>query len=538
MFSALSIIIEKSFLEAYNGFFYYFQKLPIIGKLVKNRIFRAKFIIDWIFPLSVIYKFLGAIVTNLFFYLYIIGLAEQSMNFGIRKEITLTNQSTFILVTIMLFVSTIVNGTEYLSADFNKYILIKTLGIKPRDFYFAHDIKIYVPKLFGLAIVGGLLFREISFGIIGILGFAILNIGLRMFFKEVYMYLMKNNLDKKNKYNLIILAVSLALFIGVNVFHSYFDSKIDYSVFFGIFPMIIGIFFGTLSIFIDARGKILETVTYDTLKSVDMKNFNEIQQSSREIDVTVKEGKINKQKRDFSKYSGIRYINEIFYHRFKHVFMRKIHIRQIIIFMILIISNLSLFLFKDKIPNLDKFSSEYIIYAPLTVLILGRATYISEIYTKFTFHNMDKKLLRHAFYINPQLLKEAIIFRFKKLLQYHFLIFIPLIITVLSIYYMLGGRDFSSYGILFLSVLATMVFYSFHFLFMYYFFQPFTNDLKIKNPFYSFVVTLFNYVIYILGFGFRENTWFIIGFSVFLFLYIILGSYLVKVYGPKRFKLR
>lgn len=80
---------------------------------------------------------------------------------------------------------------------------------------------------------------------------------------------------------------------------------------------------------------------------------------------------------------------------------------------------------------------------------------------------------------------------------------------------------------------------TFHFLFDYYMFQPFTNQMKVKKTVYTGIL---NFVLYILYFSMVRLSLYIqklvFGFLLFVILYVVLGTIVVYFFGTKRFKLR
>ena len=125
------------------------------------------------------------------------------------------------------------------------------------------------------------------------------------------------------------------------------------------------------------------------------------------------------------------------------------------------------------------------------------------------------------------------------MLKYNSLPFIVALIGLLITYYHWELFDRQSVLVMVISLISGYVFMTFHFLFAYYMFQPFTNQMKVKNPIYSGVL---NFVLYVLYFSMVKLSSYtqelVFGFFIFVVLYVVLGIIVVYLFGPKRFKLR
>lgn len=84
-----------------------------------------------------------------------------------------------------------------------------------------------------------------------------------------------------------------------------------------------------------------------------------------------------------------------------------------------------------------------------------------------------------------------------------------------------------------------MVFFTVHYLYLYYWLQPFTANLESKSPLYNLIRTLSIFIPYLLYMNAESiGPRVILGIYLFIVAYIILGYLLLKFIGPKRFVLR
>src|SRR5699024_432834 len=119
---------------------------------------------------------------------------------------------------------------------------------------------------------------------------------------------------------------------------------------------------------------------------------------------------------------------------------------------------------------------------------------------------------------------------------------LPILIVLILIssgMLLLIGASRDVYILNFVFSILGMMFFNFHYLFMYYLFQPFTEGLKEKSFGYSILNVLAYYIIINALRAFSEirtTLFYIIGF--FVLIYIIIGFISVRLFAHKRFKLQ
>ena len=114
------------------------------------------------------------------------------------------------------------------------------------------------------------------------------------------------------------------------------------------------------------------------------------------------------------------------------------------------------------------------------------------------------------------------------------------IVTGLPILLLLtGGTDnYLNYVVLFISIIAMSIFFSVHYLVMYYVLQPYNVNTEMKSSTYKVVQTITYFVCYYM-IQIKLPTWsFGIAISVFCIFYSIISLFIAYRYAPKTFKLR
>lgn len=532
----LTFLIQYQLISFYNGAIFNLRRIPLIEKIFSNKLYHSKFLLKWGTPLSVIFQIIKPILTNIAFIFFIgLLLPTFSNKYVESEEIMFLSYGPFYLSIVMLMMAV---ASEVYSAFENaedKYMHIKIFRVNPRTYSLANDLLKYGPKILGFSIGMAIFSFIFKITLLEAFSFVIFSIGLRLFIRSIFLYLCRNNYHLGKKFANIQVFFTFVLGLLFGIVGTVIDLGFNYAFFFSVNFLAPGLLMLVLTFIFTLKTTYLEQFV---LKSLSISDLLESQQFIDELDsqsAKVEDKDIRIGKTDYSNDQGIIYINKIFYDRIGSVFKKKILIRLAFIGITLLILNVVKY-FVPFSPADVKGLSQYI---PLVLLLIARKMYLGEFFTKTTFYYMDRKLLRFHFYRAKNNITTSIIFRIKKLLKYNSLPFIVALIGLLITYYHWELFDRQSVLVMVISLISGYVFMTFHFLFAYYMFQPFTNQMKVKNPIYSGVL---NFVLYVLYFSMVKLSSYtqelVFGFFIFVVLYVVLGIIVVYLFGPKRFKLR
>ncbi|MFM1576485.1 hypothetical protein ABGF28_07180, partial [Helcococcus ovis] len=137
MFRAISIIKKKEFYSNYNFLIYYLQRIPLIGKLFKNKAYNITVADDLLFFISTIWHFIKKIFSKLLFYGLILGWNEKILreilnDFGKKNGYkTLENLQKgdflFYLISLSLFLGVFVYISYFYENTKENYLYIKQM---------------------------------------------------------------------------------------------------------------------------------------------------------------------------------------------------------------------------------------------------------------------------------------------------------------------------------------------------------------------------------------------------------------------------
>ena len=160
------------------------------------------------------------------------------------------------------------------------------------------------------------------------------------------------------------------------------------------------------------------------------------------------------------------------------------------------------------------------------------------IITQAMFFNCDHAMLRYNFYREPKVILE--LFK-KRLLTVVKVNLLPAFVIGIGniVLLLISKNTYSTLTLVttFLFILSLSIFFSVHYLVIYYLLQPFNKDMEVKKASYSFV-TLGTYLLcYILTNLVMTSELLSIFGVLFVIIYVILSLFLVYKIAPRTFKL-
>ena len=160
-------------------------------------------------------------------------------------------------------------------------------------------------------------------------------------------------------------------------------------------------------------------------------------------------------------------------------------------------------------------------------------------FTRALFMNCDHSLLTYSFYKEPKMVLALFRIRLREIIKVNLLPAFVLGAGLALILYMSGGTDQPlNYGIVFISIICMSVFFSVHYLTIYYLLQPYNAATEMKSGTYQIVLS----VTYLVCFFMMQLRMPIVIFGCicigFSLLYCVVACILVYRLAPKTFRLR
>lgn len=281
--------------------------------------------------------------------------------------------------------------------------------------------------------------------------------------------------------------------------------------------------------------KVYQTVEESMMLSSIIKQSG---QASVEKNVETREQDIRTNEKTMKKIEtmhGYQYFNALFFLRHRRQILRPVYYRLAAVG-IFFLGGVALKIFA---PDIARLLGEGIPDSlPILVFVMYMMT-VADKACKAMFYNCDKSMLKFGFYRNPKILLSNFQIRLKKIIEYDLIIGIAICVSVIAYRFICGIAKIEGNLILFcVAVLVLSVFFSVHHLFLYYVFQPYSEEMNVKNPFF----TVMNIVVYFICFACYQirtgGILFIAGVLIVTVVYIIVALLLVYRYAPKMFRVK
>lgn len=535
MFNTFINSFKVSFAEGANEFIYFLKRIPILGKIISDRLYKhtgAKLAIGVFSEMIGILK--GFFKKSLYIGLMIV-LPAYLLTRGTSKFLPAYIHIFFFLSFVTgPFMKTVVFD-RYNKQAFSMIILMRA---NAREYY-----------------AGEILYRNISDFVYFLLPAIIAGIVIGL---------------PPLKSAVIIFEMTAFRFIG-EFMHLYAYEKkkiiiIEKSIpFIAAILICLGLAYGlpALGIIIDFQGVILNILTFIAVSVfgviaftyiynynkytriakmlltknnlLDLENiesnmkFADVKLDEKEM---VQEGLDNKNN---SEKEGYEYLNSLFFLRHRRIMVNPIKRRVIFVGIIFLTSICVEIFMPDKraavIGEIQKST-------PLLVFLMYLMS-TGERITRAMFYNCDASLLRYAYYREAGVIISNFTSRLKRVVGLNL---IPGAALCLAIFVLtLASGSFSSLTSmipLFLCIVCLACFFSVHHLFMYYVIQPYTAELTVKSPLFRFINTM----IYLISYGcFRIKTssyYFTLWVMIITVMYVIIALIITYKAAPRTFRLK
>lgn len=188
--------------------------------------------------------------------------------------------------------------------------------------------------------------------------------------------------------------------------------------------------------------------------------------------------------------------------------------------------------FQDPVRDNILSFSPYLVFL-MFMLSSGERT------TRALFFNCDRYMLKERYYKEKKALLDSFTFRLKRSIALNLLPAAAVAALLLGTGAIIGmGREITHLLPIVITVFSLSLFFSTHYLFVYYLLQPYTADLTKKRPLYGLV----NALIYLLCYGSIQiktsSIYFTMGVILFTLAYTGISIFLTYHLAPGTFKLR
>ena len=505
-----------------NSFIFILRKIPILKDLITDDIYKS-------YNLKRIIRFIMIFVNIIkksilkFFYFMIIFMITYQLFF---ESIIQSSYHIYIILTIIgMFIN-----NKLLNITKKDYFSISLFRMNPLDYFRANLVWNQISNLVLNSLCIWLFYRFLLMSpfkyyvLLIILSFFIRPIGeyLNILFFKKYKYFWYSN--TKLYFGILIPLLGLCFLPMFNIYLSFSIMKI-----LTIVITILGII-SLYQLWNINNVKLIYQRLFQITKIMSNKNDKDYYKQAM-VDVRDKDKIIHSKKIEGKK--GFDLFNTIFFERHKEILNRSARKYSFIIIIIYIVLGYLIISGSDMKGSINSFYHNNIGCFVIIMYFINRGAII----TQAMFFNCDHAMLTYNYYRQS----DNLLGLFKqRLLTVTRVNLGPALVVSLGnsiILLLLGNYNYLTIILLMLFILSLSVFFSVHYLVIYYLFQPFNKDLEVKKLSYSFA-TLFTYIISYQMIGISVN---ILSISmvglICTIIYVLIALFLVYRFAPRTFKL-
>ena len=270
---------------------------------------------------------------------------------------------------------------------------------------------------------------------------------------------------------------------------------------------------------------------YQQLLSQSMHQMDTAQKAAREQVAKA----ISADTRITSRRRGFEYFNDLFVKRHQKILWKSSKRIALVCLCLVLGSLLALYLAPEAKQPVNELLMTYLPYFVFIMYAINRGTG----FTRALFINCDHSLLTYSFYKQPRQVLRLFQIRLREIVKVNLLPAAVIGGGLAVLLFASGGTENPlNYAVLLVSILCMSVFFSVHYLTIYYLLQPYNAGTEMKSGTYRLVLSVTYLVCFLLMQVQLPTLAFGLATIVFCVLYCVVASILVYRFAPTTFRLR
>lgn len=531
-------LLDSQVSQAYNQFIYGLQKIPFLGKYVSDKWYGQMEFKGILLGLSLLWSGIKRLFLNLAYYLLLIG----SLGIMLENKDSLPNvMQPFlqgdllllfknILVVWHLLAFSLFQSKLFVPGDRDLFVATRLFRLPARTYLMISEQSKSLTKLLFMSLALGFVLRGESWwqGLF----FTILTLACRLFLRSGLSYLGGFSSSRFNQSQNVVIGLGvLPIFLGL--LYWIFRGTFKVGFFFSPWALVLGLvlwLLAGLSLWCNPH---LDRLARQTLAVENISSPSSPQLALELAQVEVaEEDLLTSDLTEEVKEQGLAYLNTLFVRRFSGIIGKRIRMTIVFLILVTLLLNGLRYFLSDFAPISSQYFGKFLAVS----LYLGFLFYLGEYLMKLSFYHMDRPLLHYRFYRQKKAILSLLRTRFIWSLKLNFPIFLTLLVCFLATYITSFTWQWQEFSLLLACLLIGLCFFSLHYLYLYFIFQPFTEGMESKGLVYKIIYFLS------LGFGYQlfqlESSKTVISLLLFMIIYLIFGYFLVKHLAPKTFVLK
>lgn len=521
MFKCLKQSLDIDIAYSVNSFLYALSKLPGFKNIISSDVYTDKTLKKIVGFLGMLFS-LGRAIALKFLYFFIIFYSTYKL---FPKTMV---KSYFHIYFFFTLIGLFINN-KLLNTNKKKYFSIILFNMDSTKYFraclFWNQITSLILNTLVTLFFGGLILSPIRYSIMLIVfTFFIRLIGeaLNIMFYKRYKYIWYSNNKLYFSIVLSLFACAFLPYLGLYVNFTILDITTIITIFLGILSLIYLLKIKDYKLMYKKLSLVVNVMDHKNEKDYLKQAMVELKDKDKKIDNKKLEGK-----------KGYDLFNTIFFERHKEILLRSARKYSVILIGIYIILGYLVLTKNGYYTKVNNFYIKNIGWFGLIMFIVNRGAII----TQAMFFNCDHAMLRYNFFREPNSILD--LFKKRLIIVSKVNLLPAFVIGVGNIVLLILTNNTSPVTLIsnFLFIVSLSIFFSVHYLVIYYLFQPFNKEMEVKKMSYS-IMTLITYMItYSLTRISIDSVTLSIFGVIFTIIYVIVSLKLVYKYAPETFKL-
>lgn len=505
-----------------NSILYSIKQIPLIKRLLPDSLYQVHGLKIFANVISVIWEVISVFLGK-FLYLALMVIGMGSLYKTVPQE--------QLFFHILLFLSIIgaFTNTYMFNPTKDKYYAVILMRMDARSYalvnYGYAILKVIIGFLPFTIFLG--IARDIPLWICILIPFSIAGLKLTVTAYSLWNYEKTHNATNENilgKFAWAAIALLLAAAYGLPVIPFLLPDPVMITV------MILCVVSGLISLW-----KIFSFQEYRTMYQVLLVNSMHQMDAAKEISKKQSQKMISSDTDITSTKKGFEYLNELFIRRHQKILWKSSKRITMVCIFLTAAALLAFYLVPESRESVNGLFLTYLPYFVFIMYSINRGTN----FTRALFMNCDHSLLTYSFFKEPKFVLKLFQIRLKEIIKVNLLPAFTIGIGLDVLFFVSGGTDNPlNYAVIFVSILCMSIFFSVHYLTIYYLLQPYNAGTEIKSGTYAIVLSATYFVCFFMM-NLQMPT-LIFGFMTIIFcvLYCVIACILIYKFAPKTFRLR
>lgn len=509
-----------------NSIIYSLKQIPLIKKLIPGKAYQVHGLKVFANVLFWIWEVLSAFLGKLLYFLLMFALP-----IGFYKVPESAEASFFLHLLLLLTAIGVFANTFMFNPTKDKYYAMILLGMDAKEYTLINYFYEIVRLLLGFTVFGMIFGRLAGLAVWECALIPLFVAGGKLIYAaaELWVYEKEQKVTNEN-----LLGAARWVLMGVLLLAGYglpaLGIMIPRTV--SVVAMCIVIVAGLLSL-----RKILTFTQYRAMYQEflpeTMSRMNPAAQ--RELQQKYDQKRISTDTTISSDKKGFEYLNELFIKRHRKILWNSAKKIAIVSALIFIGLSVLVVVMPEEKADINELVMTFLPYFVFIMYVLNRGTG----FTRALFVNCDHSLLTYSFYKQPKMILKLFRIRLWEIIKVNLLPAGVIGGGLALLLFLSGGTDNPlNYVIILVSVACMSVFFSVHYLTLYYLLQPYNAGTEMKSGTYQ-ILMMVTYVACYMMMQLRLPT-FVFGLSAIAFcvLYSLVACFLVYRVAPKTFRIR